>query len=194
MSGHFVIVTGSPGAGKSTIVDSINGSEGYRVANVGTLMLEEAKKLGYTDDRDRIRYMEVGRLDEVRVNAFKELSAYDGNVVVDTHNYVEENGRFVPGLPMKLLEGLGGIEAFIYVNAEESDIIDRRRKDTTRTRELEDTENMKVQKTLNLSVLAYYSSLLNVPLYLINNRNGRLEESKARFHKILNEVFEKIAP
>lgn len=194
MSGHFVIVTGSPGAGKSTIVDSINGSEGYRVANVGTLMLEEAKKLGYTDDRDRIRYMEVGRLDEVRVNAFKELSTYDGNVVVDTHNYVEENGRFVPGLPMKLLEGLGGIEAFIYVNAEESDIIDRRRKDTTRTRELEDTENMKVQKTLNLSVLAYYSSLLNVPLYLINNRNGRLEESKARFHKILNEVFEKIAP
>ena len=194
MSGHFVIVTGSPGAGKSTIVDSINGSEGYRVANVGTLMLEEAKKLGYTDDRDRIRYMEVGRLDEVRVNAFKELSTYDGNVVVDTHNYVEENGRFVPGLPMKLLEGLGGIEAFIYVNAEESDIIDRRRKDTTRTRELEDTENMKVQKTLNLSVLAYYSSLLNVPLYLINNRNGRLEESKARFHKILKEVFEKIAP
>lgn len=191
MTGRFVIVTGSPGAGKSTIVNALGEAGGYRVANIGSLMLEEAKRLGYTDDRDKIRYMEMGRLDDIRIKAFNVLAAYEGNIVVDTHNYVEENGRFVPGLPLSLLQGLKGIEAFIYVNAEESDIIDRRRKDTTRMRELEDPENMKVQKTLNLSVLAYYSSLLDVPLYLINNRNGHLDESKARFRDVLNEIFGK---
>jgi len=185
---NFVIVTGSPGAGKTTIVSGAK-FNGCKVINIGTLMLEEAKRLGYTDDRDKIRYMNGVQLDRTRTRAFSKLASFKGNIVVDTHNFVEEHGRFIPGLPEKLLSKLHTIKAFIYVDAPELEILERRKKDRGRHREVEDEEIIKSQRTLNLSVLSYYSSKLNVPVYIIENKNGELKASIKRYRAIIKEVF-----
>ncbi len=190
--GRYIIVTGSPGAGKTAITSGAGPKDLPRkleLVNVGTLMLEEARKLKYTDDRDRIRYMDPKHMGRIRKLAFSKLAKMSGDVVVDTHDYVEENGRFVPGMPERLLLQLGKIEAFIYVDAPEVELLSRRRKDKTRKREIEDPELLGIQRMLNLSALSYYSSAFDIPIYVIENRTGFLNESIKKYASTVKEVL-----
>ncbi|MEM3827204.1 MAG: AAA family ATPase [Candidatus Micrarchaeaceae archaeon] len=186
---HFIIITGSPGAGKTTIATTPITLKGCKVVNVGDIMLEEAKRLKYVDNRDQIRYMSFKQLNEVRNRAFSKLSSMRGKVIIDTHDFVEARGKFTPGLPEELLLRLHSIEAFIYIDAGEIEILARRKKDISRQREADDEEIIRSQRILNLSALAYYSSKLNVPLYIIENRNGQLQSSISKYLSIVEEIF-----
>lgn len=190
--GRYIIVVGSPGAGKTTITSSVKAADlpkGLKLVNVGSLMLDAAKRLKYVKSRDEIRYLDPARMDKLRTYAFSKLANMAGKVVVDTHGYVEEHGRFVPGLPLNALSRLHKIEAFIYVDAPEVEMLSRRRKDTSRKREIEDPEILKTQRMLNLSALSYYSSAFGMPVYVIENRSGTLQESIKRYSYIVHEVF-----
>jgi adenylate kinase len=187
-----VIVTGTPGAGKSTILQSIATDSRYKLVSVGTLMLEPMAKEGAASNRDEIRYKSAGKdYSKFRNYAFEKIAAMEGNVIVDTHVTIEaeSTGRYVPGLPLESLSKIKNLKGFIYIDAHTDRILERRRTDSTRDRKEEDPALIDTQRLINMSALSYYSSCLNIPVYVIFNRQHMLDDSMERMKTCLKELF-----
>src|SRR5208283_2770700 len=129
-----VIVTGTPGAGKTTIIGSVANKNGYKVVNIGSLMLELAKDEKSVKDRDDLKHVShKSYYADLRNNAFSKIEGMEGDIIVDTHASVEAEGtgRFIPGLPMESLKIIKNLRGFIYIDAHTDRILERRRMDKT---------------------------------------------------------------
>lgn len=187
-----VIVTGTPGAGKSTIIGSVAGRNGYIVVSVGTIMEELAAEGGFANGRDALRHKSnEGKYSEIRNTAFDKIAVMEGDIVVDTHASIEAEGtgRYIPGLPLESLKRIKNLKGFIYIDAHTDRILERRRLDETRKRVEEDPALIDTQRLVNISALSYYSSYLNIPLYVIFNRQHMLKESEEKMATCLKELF-----
>jgi len=184
----LVIVVGSPGAGKTLIVDSIKTDKRYRIINVGTQMEEMGIEKGLIKHRDQIRYLDFETINRLRVLVFKRVAEMKGNIVLDTHMSVERRGKYVPGLPYSLLRYLKNLVGMIYIDATTEEILARRHKDKTRSREAEDRENVDMQRIMNVSMLAYCSIHLNISIYTIHNKENSIKETVKAFKNALKEM------
>jgi adenylate kinase len=189
MPNGIVFVCGSPGAGKSTIVNRLAKNRNYRVLNVGTLMMEIAIKKKYVKDRDQLRFLGSKRLLQLQKETFSKVSGMKGNIILDTHATVEQNGRYVPGISINAARNLGGLAGLIYIDALTEDILKRRKSDRTRRRENERPELIDIQRPINISILSACSVFFNIPLYVVFNEQGRLESSVAQMRKHLKNIF-----
>jgi adenylate kinase len=191
MAKNIILVAGSPGAGKTTVLKGVVESFGAKIINMGSMMLQVAQTLGYAKDRDQLRFLGPKKFNEVRTKALNEIEKMDGNIIIDTHASVGENGRFMPGLPMSFLDHLGHVKGIVYIDATTKDIIAHRSIDSTRKREDDDAPTIDAQRLINISMLSFASSYLNVPLYVVINRHGDLdkavEEIKRRIHEVIGE-------
>ena len=136
MGKKIVIVTGLSGAGKTTLLNMLKPNK-YKIINVGTLMKDELHRRRVNVDRDTIKKLDSAELSRLRNIIFSKISKIDGNVVLDTHVTVENGLGVSPGIPYSTLKFLGGLSAFVYVNALSEEIMERRRKDKSRKREKE---------------------------------------------------------
>lgn len=188
----IVIVTGTPGAGKTTILEGVAKDKSYRIVSVGTLMFDLASKENFVGERDKLRLKSnEKRHSELRDKAFSKIASTKGNVIVDTHVSIEAEGtgRYVPGLPLEALKRIKNLKGFIYVDAHTDRILERRRADKTRKRKEEDSALIDTQRLINISALSYYSSYLNIPLYVIFNRQNMLDWSIEKLKTCLKELF-----
>ncbi len=187
----IILVLGSPGAGKTTLINSVNGSEpenGFKVINIGTLMAEEAK--GENIQRDRLRYLNTASIRQLRKRAFERIAAMEGTIIVDTHATVEKGNKFIFGLPINDLQYMGTIQGIIYVDASPDELIKRRLVDTARKREADDEEVLNLQRQLNLSVVTMYGSTYDIPVYILHNKEGKLNEAENDFKSFINDILE----
>ena len=99
MAKNIILVAGTPGSGKTTVLKGVGTSFNSTIVNMGSMMLEVAQKLGYVTDRDQLRSLDLRKFNEVRSRALDEIEEMDGNIIIDTHASIEENGRYMPGLP-----------------------------------------------------------------------------------------------
>ena len=183
-----IIVTGSPGAGKTTLLGNAD-LKGCKLVNVGNLMKDFALKMGYVKDRDEIRKLGQDKIDRLREEAFAAIGRMEGKLVIDTHATVETEGKFMTGLPFSIIGGAKWLKAIVYIDAGSDEILLRRALDTNRHRENDGKEMLDVQRDMNIATLSFYSSYLNISLYVIKNRQGMLIESSSAFNKVLGEVF-----
>jgi len=185
---NIILVAGSPGAGKTTILKQVAGSFESKIANMGTMMLEVGQKLGYVTDRDQLRFLGLKKFNEVRNRALDEIEKMDGNIIIDTHASVGENGRYLPGFPVSFLEKLGHVRGLIYIDATTKDIMEHRKVDGTRKRENDDAPTIDAQRLINISMLSFASAYLNIPFYVVINRHGDLENTVEEIKKRIKEV------
>ncbi len=185
----IVVVTGTPGAGKTTVIRNSKKAGSYKIVSVGGLMEEIGVERKYVHDRDEIRKLKNEQISELRKEAFHKISSLDGNVIVDTHASVARRRRYIPGFPFEALEHMKGIIGLIYIDSSAEEIIARRGRDLTRERELESKEEINDQRTINLSMLSYYASYLNIPLYIIENKEGNMDGTLSNFAEDLKELF-----
>ncbi|MDE1865970.1 MAG: AAA family ATPase [Candidatus Micrarchaeota archaeon] len=189
MAKSIILVAGSPGAGKTTVLKEAGVSLDCKIVNMGTTMLEVGQKLGYVTDRDQIRYLSLKKFNEVRNKALDEIEKVAGNILIDTHASVGENGRYLPGFPVSFLNKLGHVKGLIYIDAPTKDIIERRSDDPSRKREHDDAHTIDAQRLINISMLSFASAYLNIPLYVVINRQDSLRktvaEIKGRVHEVL---------
>ncbi|MGC8649020.1 MAG: AAA family ATPase [Candidatus Micrarchaeia archaeon] len=186
---NLIIVVGTPSAGKTSIVKALENDENYKIVNLGDLMYEAGVKKGYIKDRDEIRYLDPDKAEELRTSAIEAVSKLTGNVILDTHASVEQHGRFLPGLAYYMFKYLKHTKGFFYIDAETGEILRRRKEDKTRSREIEPEWLINTQRDINLSIISYYSTHFNVPMYVINNKDGKLEESKMAFKEHVRKVI-----
>lgn len=189
MANKIVFVCGSPGAGKSTIVNSIAKEGRCKVLNVGTLMMDIALKKKYVKDRDELRFLSRARINELQIMAFDKVSRMNGNILLDTHATVEENGRYIPGFAITHISHLKKLAGFVYIDSLTKDIAKRRKSDRTRRRENEKLDFIDVQREINLSILSTCSTYFDIPLYVVFNEQGKLKESIRRAEAHLKDIF-----
>ena len=91
-------------------------------------MLEFGLAKKYVKQRDELRYLDGNKFNELRNMAINKINSTEGNIIIDTHASVGENGRYMPGLPLGALDQFNHrVTGLIYIDAPTKDILDRRK-------------------------------------------------------------------
>lgn len=191
LSSKRVIIGGIPGVGKSSVISSAVKSlnekgQNAKVVVFGTEMLEEAKMTVGIKNRDELRKLSVKdqrRLQDMTARRIAEMQ--DSIVIVDTHIFVRTGeGYYYPGLPMRLLEIIKPT-SFVIIVADATEIVNRRKKDTTRVRD--DISTLQVQYEIDISKLmvATCSVLTGAPFIIIANNDNKMDEAASGLTKVL---------
>ncbi len=182
------IIVGIPGVGKTTVInraaEMLNERRKAIVVVFGTIMFEEAKKLGLKN-RDEMRKMPVDeqkRLQEMAAQRIAEMR--DDIVLVDTHLFINTKEGYYPGLPMRLLNIMKPTN-LVMVAADAEEIADRRKADQTRQRDIISAENIQKELDISRMMVASCSILTGAPFAIIVNNDGKVEEAAANIAKML---------
>jgi adenylate kinase len=173
----IVVVTGTPGAGKTTVLrEAASECPEWRIVNWGDVMLRIAKQRGLAKDRDAMRKLPTETQHEVQLAAAEEISRMAGKIILDTHCSIATPRGYLPGLPFDALKRLK-ISAFVLVEAPVADLLRRRSEDKTRLRDAEAAEAIEQHQGINRAFACAYASFSNAPARILENRDGGLDEA-----------------
>ena len=186
-----VIIVGVPGVGKSTIVSNATitlQKKGTTLNTVvfGSVMFEEAKTLGI-NDRDQIRKQTIDVQQRLQnMTADHIASRNDSIVVVDTHLFIKTQSGYYPGLPMNLILKLNP-ERLILITANSEEILNRRKNDSTRTRDLISEDEIKRDIEVSLSMISSLSILTGAPFEIIYNHDNMIDSATSLLVELLKK-------
>jgi adenylate kinase len=186
-----VIIVGVPGVGKSTIVSNATITLQKKVTTLntvvfGSVMFEEAKKLGI-NDRDQIRKQTIDvqqRLQNMTADHISSLN--DSIVVVDTHLFIKTQSGYYPGLPMNLILKINP-ERLILITAKSEEILNRRKNDSTRARDLISDDEIKRDIEVSLSMISSLSILTGAPFEIIYNHDNMIDSATSLLVELLKK-------
>ena len=187
----IVIVVGVPGVGKSTILSNATTTlqkKGTSLSTVvfGSVMFEEAKKLGI-NDRDQIRKQTIDvqqRLQNLTADHISRLN--DSIVVVDTHLFIKTQSGYYPGLPMSLILKINP-ERLILITANSEEILNRRKNDSTRARDLISDDEINRDIEVSLSMISSLSILTGAPFEIIYNHDNMIDSATSLLVELLKK-------
>jgi adenylate kinase len=146
------------------------------VVTYGTLMFEEAKKLG-VKSRDDMRKLPVAKQKKLQETAARRIAKMrDAVVIVDTHLFISTQEGYYPGLPMRLITIMNPTN-LIMVAADPNQIAERRKNDPTRQRDAASPEAIKNDLDFSKMMLASCSILTGAPFAIVANDDGKVEEA-----------------
>ena len=186
-----VIIVGIPGVGKSTIISNATTAlqnMGTSVTTVvfGSVMFEEAKKLGITD-RDQMRKLSIDVQQKLQNKAADLISARrESIVVVDTHLFIKTSSGYYPGLPMNLILKLNP-DRLILVSANSEEILRRRKDDNSRTRDMISDNEIKRDIDVSLSMISSLSILTGAPFEIIHNNDNMIDSATVKMVELLKK-------
>ena len=190
-SSKRVIIGGIPGVGKTSVISSAvkfirKKGQNARVVVFGTEMFEEAKRTAGVKNRDELRKLAVKdqrRLQDMTARRIAEMQ--DSIVIVDTHIFVRTGeGYYYPGLPLHLLEIIKP-SSFVMIVANASEIVNRRKKDTSRLRDDISTEQVQYEIDTSKLMVATCSILTGAPFIIVANNDNKMDEAVSGVAKVL---------
>ena len=176
-----VIIVGIAGAGKTTVVTKIveilkGKNKSVSVHSFGTVMFEEAKKLGI-ENRDELRKLAVEEQKHLQIMAAKKIAGFnDDLVIIDTHAFISIKEGFYRVLPYHVLEELKPAN-FIVISARSEEIYNRRMKDNTRNRDIISIDKIKKELAVQDGMLSSCAVLTGSPMKSVLNTEGKVEEA-----------------
>jgi adenylate kinase len=186
-----VIIVGIPGVGKSSVISLAieqlkQKGKKATIAVFGTVMLEEAHKMG-VKNRDELRKMTLRKQRDVQEKAAKRISGIeDSIVIIDTHLFIKTIEGYYPGLPMHLLDIIKPTH-FIMVVAEAGEIVNRRKSDKSRDRDIVAVEDIQDELDTLRVMIASSSILTGSPFIAIVNNDNEIEQAVSNMVKVLCE-------
>jgi len=149
-------------------------------------MFEQAKKLGI-NDRDELRKLSIEVQQKLQaMTANYILSLNEPIVVVDTHLFIKTPSGYYPGLPMNLILKLNP-DRLILVTADSKEILRRRRKDNTRTRDIITDGEIKRDIDVSLSMISCLSILSGAPFEIIYNHDNMIDSATSLMVELLKK-------
>ena len=181
------IVTGTPGVGKTTVLNEAMKGSDFKIAVFGDVMFDIARKKGLVKDKDEMR-SKIALTDyrSIQEKAAEIISKMGGNIVVDTHASVKRSDGYYPGLPESVLRKLKP-KSIVVIEAKPADIALRRKDDSTRQRaDLGGVEQAIEHQNINRAFATAYAAMAGCSVKIIVNEQGKVKEAAAK----LREVFE----
>ena len=176
-----VVIVGIPGVGKTSLITKIaelikQKNKTVSVHSYGTVMFEEAKKMGIKN-RDELRMLPIVKQKQLQKMAAEMLSNLSDDVIfIDTHAFISTKAGFYPGLPNYVIEIIQPAN-FIAISASPDEIHDRRMKDGTRERDPISIEDIKKELAVQDAMLSSCSVFSGSPMKVIFNHEGKIEEA-----------------
>ncbi len=179
MKQKTIIITGIPGVGKTTVLNELSKlaeqeKKKLQVFNYGFVMVEAAQLEGLKIERDTLRQAPLNIQQRLQAKAATEIVNRSSNVdimIIDTHMIVKTDKGYWPGLPLTVLEKLDPDLLFL-IETEPEEILSRRTKDKTRTRDQVLTKEIKEELAFSRFVAASCSTLTGAPVMILNNLQG----------------------
>ncbi len=192
MEMRLVVVTGMPGSGSSTVIKealNLKGEHNYEVRNYGDVMFEAALEEGIVRTRDELRKLSVTKQREIQMHACDKIAELrrkhqHQHLILDTHCTIKTPEGYLPGLPEYVLQKLNP-DLFVLVEADPDEIMERRRKDRTRSRDMEDKSGIEEHQFMNRVMSMAYACLTGAAVKIIRNHTGKLHEAAAEFASLL---------
>jgi adenylate kinase len=191
---NVVIVTGIPGVGKTTVIDtavemvkSQHGEE-VRILNIGTEMFEVALEKGLIKDRDELRKMPTGKQREVQRLAGEAIAkkAKTARVIVDTHTLIQTKNGYLIGLPEWVVKPLQP-KTVVLVEADPEKIAGRRSSDETRIRDDQMVDEIDTHQRMCRAAAVSVGTITGATVRVIRNREGKVEEAATELASTLME-------
>lgn len=176
------IVVGIPGVGKSTIVNKtvdLLKNQGITAKSVifGSVMFDEAMKLGLAQHRDDMRKLSVTEQTKLQVLAASSIKNMSADVViVDTHLFIHTQEGYWPGIPESVLKALSPTH-LICLEATPKEIINRRARDRSRFRDPITEDEINKDLELSRTMLSTLAILSGAPMLLTPNSEGNADEA-----------------
>ncbi|MEA3190207.1 MAG: adenylate kinase [Thermoplasmata archaeon] len=170
-----IIVTGIPGVGKTTVMETAAKSRKLPIAVYGSVMFEVAQRSGTVQSRDEMRKLPATVQKQIQKEAAKRIAAM-GDVIVDTHCSIKTPTGYLPGLPAWVLTELEP-SAIVLVEAAPEEILRRRQNDATRKRDDDTLAAIAEHQEFNRRFAAAYATLTGATVHTVHNHDGKVEEA-----------------
>ncbi len=187
----LILLVGTPGAGKSTVIGAISKGTKISVINLGDVLLQIAKERTGLTDREKLGVRGEDEIKADRELAFRKIIEKKQDSIIDTHLTIKFGRRYIPGVTIGELEHIR-IKAIIYIDATAKEIWSRRHRDTSKPgrRNMNDTEaEIDEQRNINLAILSSCAIYLSIPIYIIYNSEGKQSEAVAELSRIIKEYL-----
>ena len=193
-SRNVVIVTGIPGVGKTTVINTAveqvkeRSGEDVLVLNIGTEMFAVATKAGHVKDRDELRKLPTSIQREVQREAGEVIAekAKTAKVIVDTHTLIQTNNGFLIGLPEWVVTAINP-KTVVLVEADSEKIASRRTGDETRTRDAQAVTDIQIHQEMCRGAAVSVGTITGATVRIIKNREGLVEEAASELADTLME-------
>ncbi len=180
--GKLVIVTGIPGVGKTTVLNSaISFCKESRInvmhINYGDMMFEEAVANSLVKGRDEMRRLSINHQISLQLNAANRIRSISekNNVLLDTHMFIRTIDGYMPGIPIWIAESLMP-DAIVLLEADPESISRRRRKDAgIRDREEDSPQKIEEHQLMGRAGAASLAILTGCTVLIVENREGEHE-------------------
>lgn len=183
----LIIVTGVPGAGKSTVLKAVGEVfPSIKIVGYGEEMVKELAQQGV--DRDQLRKMPVEKQVAIRkAVALKIVQDKAPITILDSHACIKTEAGYTPGFPMDILTLLKP-KAFVGVECPVELIVERRMHDSSRRRDEEAVQELALHQALTRQYLVAYSALTGGNLCIVVNGSNALAENIQPFVKLLTSL------
>jgi adenylate kinase len=189
-----VIVTGIPGVGKTTVINTAvqmvrdEHNEEVLFLNIGTEMFEIASERGLIKGRDELRKMTTAKQREVQRLAGEAIAqkAKTARVIVDTHTLIQTKNGFLIGLPEWVSKAIQP-KTVVLVEADPEKIAGRRTTDETRTRDAQLTDEIDTHQRMCRAAAVSVGTITGATVRIIKNREGKVEEAASELAATLME-------
>jgi adenylate kinase len=191
---NVVIVTGIPGVGKTTVINTAvelakeEHGEDVLVLNFGTEMFEVAVAKGDVKDRDEMRKLPTNLQRENQRLGGESIAkkAKIAKVIVDTHTLIQTNNGFLIGLPEWVIRAIMP-KTVVLVEADPKNIASRRSTDETRTRDEQLVDDIIVHQQMCRAAACAVGTITGATVRIIKNREGKAEEAAQQLVDTLME-------
>jgi adenylate kinase len=193
-SRNVVIVTGIPGVGKTTVINTAveqvkeKSGEDVLILNIGSEMFEVATNEGHVKGRDELRKLPTSIQREVQRKAGEAIAEKSkaGKTIVDTHTLIQTNNGFLIGLPEWVVTAINP-KTLILVEADSENIANRRTGDETRTRDAQAVKDIQIHQDMCRAAAVSVGTITGATVRIIRNREGLVEEAASELAETLME-------
>lgn len=179
----IIVVTGIPGVGKTTVMKKAAEGMDIEFVTFGTVMSDMAIETGLVKDRDEMRKLTLEQQKDLQIKSAEKIAKM-GNVILDTHCTVKTSKGYMPGLPEWIVKRINPI-AIVVVEADPTEIFNRRANDPTRNRDPDTKEQIDEHQMINRAAVMAYAALTGATVKIVFNHDNAIEDAVKQASPVL---------